>query len=57
MTEGSSVVPALLLTAAVTALAAGFAVFWPGTEVVVIQQEQIARRIKHWSISISRSPT
>ncbi|SDK19043.1 hypothetical protein [Methanoculleus thermophilus] len=57
MTEGSSVVPALLLTAAVTALAAGFAVFWPGTKVVVIQQEQIARRIKHWSISISRSPT
>ncbi|MDI6867838.1 hypothetical protein [Methanoculleus sp.] len=42
MTEKRSVIPALLLTAAVTALAAGFAVFWPGTEVTVVPHEQIA---------------
>jgi len=42
MTRKGSVIPALLLTAAVTALAAGFAVFWPGTEVAGTPHEQIA---------------
>jgi hypothetical protein len=42
MTQNGSVIPALLLAAAVTALAAGFAVFWPGTEGTMIPQEQIA---------------
>ncbi len=42
MNEKGSVIPALLLTAAVTALAAGFAVFAPITEVTVIPHEEIA---------------
>ena len=42
MTEKRSVIPALLLTAAVTALAAGFAAFAPVTEVPVVPHEQIA---------------
>ncbi|PKL63456.1 MAG: hypothetical protein CVV31_01290 [Methanomicrobiales archaeon HGW-Methanomicrobiales-2] len=42
MREKSSVIPALLLTAAVTVLAVGFAVFWPVTEVPVTPHEQIA---------------
>ncbi|KLK88757.1 hypothetical protein SZ63_07190 [Methanoculleus sediminis] len=42
MTESGSVIPALLLTAAVTALAAGFAAFAPVTEVPIISHEQIA---------------
>ena len=42
MTERSSVIPALLLTAVVTALAAGFAAFAPVTEVTVTPHEQIA---------------
>ncbi|ABN56039.1 MULTISPECIES: hypothetical protein [Methanoculleus] len=42
MTESGSVIPALLLTAAVTALAAGFAAFAPVAEVTVTPHEQIA---------------
>jgi hypothetical protein len=42
MTESGSVILALLLTAAVTALAAGFAAFAPVTEVTVTPHEQIA---------------
>ncbi len=44
MVQKGSVIPALLLAAAFTALAAGFVVFWPGTEVTgtIIPQEQIA---------------
>ncbi|MDD4253585.1 MAG: hypothetical protein PHT74_10640, partial [Methanoculleus horonobensis] len=42
MTEKRSIIPALLLTAAVTALAAGFAAFAPVAEVTVTPHEQIA---------------
>lgn len=44
MTQNGSVIPALLLAAAVTVLAAGFAVFWSGTGVVdtTIPHEEIA---------------
>ena len=42
MTESGSIIPALLLTAAVTALAAGFAAFSPITEVTVTPHEEIA---------------
>ncbi|MCM2465175.1 hypothetical protein [Methanoculleus oceani] len=42
MVQEGSVIPALLLTAAVTALAAGFAAFAPVAEVPVIPHEQIA---------------
>ena len=39
MTERSSVIPALLLAVAFTALAAGFAAFAPVTEVTVTLHE------------------
>ncbi|HOI13797.1 MAG TPA: hypothetical protein PLG75_08060 [Methanoculleus sp.] len=42
MTEKRSIIPALLLTAAVTALAAGFAAFAPVAEVTVTPHEEIA---------------
>lgn len=44
MVREGSILPALLLAAAVTALAAGFAVFWPGKEVAgtITPHEQIA---------------
>ncbi|MDD3858375.1 MAG: hypothetical protein PHP43_10060 [Methanoculleus sp.] len=42
MREKGSVIPALLLTAAVTALAAGVAAFAPATEVTVVPHEKIA---------------
>ncbi|MDD3858027.1 MAG: hypothetical protein PHP43_08265 [Methanoculleus sp.] len=41
MTEGGSIIPALLLTAAVTALVAGFAAFSPVAEAPVTPHEEI----------------